>query len=171
MIETIGLHTQHDTLRDPYLAATEIAHRYPLVDAITVATAEIDFVTFELRLKPYTELVHDGYGTETVRISVFRNGNILAIPIGPDRRWKHRFPEPFRQLCLWYPNDPPMLRWNWSEGLVDYVAIVHRHLLGEEFWRRTGDWPGEDAPHSQSVDGAHPILSLPLRLLAGLGLQ
>lgn len=103
MIGPVALDNQHDVLRDPTRTATEIAHRYPLVDAITVATTDIDFVTFELRLKPYTELVHDGYCTEIVRISVFRNGNILAVPIGTDRRWKHRFPEPFRQLCLWYP--------------------------------------------------------------------
>lgn len=66
-------------------------------------------------------------------------------------------------LCLWYPNDPRSLRWEWDDGLVAYITIVHRHLQAEEFWRRTGTWPAEDAPHG---DGPHPIRTEAMRLAA-----
>lgn len=171
MTEARPLDNCHKVLRAPQLVAEQLMARYPLLGAIELVAAKIDFVSFELVLKPYVELISDGYTTETVRISVLRNGNIFAIPIGPERKWKHRFPEPLRQLCLWYPDDPPALKWEWPRGLVDYVAVVHRHLLGEEYWRRTGTWPGEDAPHDWPTDGPHPIRSLPLRLRAGLVLS
>ena len=69
----------------------------------------------------------------------------------------------FGGLCLWFPDDPRELRWEWSDGLDAYVTIVHRHLQAEEFWRRNRRWPAEDAPHGP---GAHPIRTEAMRLAA-----
>lgn len=69
-------------------------------------------------------------------------------------------------LCLWYPNDPRSLRWEWDDGLIAYITIVHRHLQAEEFWRRTGTWPAEDAPHGY---GPHPIRTEAVRVAAREG--
>lgn len=74
-------------------------------------------------------------------------------------------PQLLGQLCLWYPGDPPSLQWNWADGLVAYVTIVHRHLQAEEFWRRNGRWPAEDAPHGE---GDHPIRTLEMQAAAAL---
>ena len=67
------------------------------------------------------------------------------------------------ELCLWYPNDPRSLRWEWPDGIEQYVTRVHRHLHFEEYYRREGEWPVEDAPHAEPVNGAHPILSAFMR--------
>jgi hypothetical protein len=79
--------------------------------------------------------------------------------------WAASDPSRFGQLCLWFPDDPPALKWDWSDGLVAYITIVHRHLQAEEFWRRTGSWPAEDAPHGE---GVHPIRSPEMQTAAGL---
>lgn len=63
-------------------------------------------------------------------------------------------PRRLGDLCLWFPDDPRGLRWEWGDGLESYITIVHRHLQAEEYWRRTDRWPAEDAPHG---DGDHPI--------------
>ena len=69
------------------------------------------------------------------------------------------------ELCLWYPGDPRALRWEWADGLSSYLTVVHRHLQAEEFYRRNGTWPSEDAPHGP---GPHPIRSPELRrIVAG----
>ena len=79
--------------------------------------------------------------------------------------WAESDPARLGQLCLWFPDDPPELKWDWSDGLVAYITVVHRHLQAEEFWRRTGRWPAEDAPHGE---GVHPIRSQEMRAAAGL---
>lgn len=126
---------------------------------------------------PPSEHALAGYPAESVRISVFSDGQVVAVPAGrPERTWKHRYP--FRPsaaccgdwelaagaLCLWYPDDPPHLRWQWSKGLDDFVRIVQRHLWMEEYCRRHNrPWPVEDAPHGAPAIGAHPILTPALR--------
>lgn len=98
------------------------------------------------------------------------------------RAWYRTAPQPVQQaaiahartmgdprllgdLCLWYPGDPRSLRWAWSDGLVSYITIVHRHLQAEECWRRTGSWPAEDAPHGR---GRHGITTNAMRTAAGM---
>ncbi|MDA8358863.1 MAG: hypothetical protein M0Z95_21785 [Actinomycetota bacterium] len=118
-----------------------------------------------------------GYPAESARVSVFANGVVVAVPLGrPERTWKHRYPfQPSAAcsgewelavgaLCLWYPGDPPHLRWDWSNGLDDFVRILQRHLWMEEYCRRNGrPWPVEDAPHGTPCFGAHPILTSALK--------
>lgn len=126
----------------------------------------------DLVFSPLPELLAHGYGDERARISIAPNEDVYSFPLGRKRLWKHRYPfQPefgsCSQLCLWFPGDPPPLRWEWADGLEDYIGRVHRHMFYEEYWRRTGTWPAEDAPHGvpgnvlTHPDGtpAHSIIS------------
>ena len=136
-----------------------------------------------MQLDPPAPEYLPGYPAEHLRVNVDNTGEIWAVPVGGDERaWCHRYPymslaeilsrSPAKltwigitgPLCLEYPFDPPHLRWHWSDGLVPYLRMVQRHLWSEEYWRRHGAWPIEDAPHGDRPDGAaHPILSKQLR--------
>lgn len=50
-------------------------------------------------------------------------------------------------LCMWFPADDASRRWTRDDGPVALVAHVLAHLAREEWWRRTGEWVGEQAPH------------------------
>ena len=64
---------------------------------------------------------------------------------GPDDS-PHRYPG--GALCMWYPYDPPEARWRHNDGPGGLLGHVAAHLIKEEWFRRTGDWPGEVAPHN-----------------------
>jgi hypothetical protein len=109
----------------------------------------------------------EGYPTETVSLCIWDDDTLYAIPHQADgRTWMHRNPDTavnpellplpgqWGTLCLWYSDDPRALRWEWSDGLDQYVTIVHRHLQAEEYARHHGHWPAEDAPHG---NGFHPL--------------
>lgn len=51
-------------------------------------------------------------------------------------------------LCMWFPRDGASRTWQPDKGPVVLVGHIIRHLAQEEWWRRTGDWPGEEAPHN-----------------------
>lgn len=57
----------------------------------------------------------------------------------------HRYAD--QSLCMWYPYDPPDRRWIRQDGPVVLVGHVIAHLAREQWWRRTGEWVGEQAPH------------------------
>lgn len=122
-------------------------------------------VVVDVTFDPPPELAGAGYGAERGRVSVWPDGTVLAFPLGPERRWRHRQPSPLGpafgklagELCLYYPDDPRALQWAWEDGFDQYVTRVHRHLFFEEFWRRNGQWPVEEAPHGQPPVGVHPI--------------
>jgi hypothetical protein len=128
-------------------------------------------VVLDMSFTPLPELAVAGYDGERGRVSIHPNADIYAFPLGADRTWHHRNPSPLGQqfghlageLCLWYPNDPRALRWGWDDGLEQYVTRVYRHLFYEEYYRREGEWPVEDAPHADPVNGAHPIRSAFMR--------
>jgi hypothetical protein len=128
-------------------------------------------VVLDMSFTPLPELAVAGYEGERGRVSIRPNGPIYAFPLGPDRTWHHRYPSPLGaqfghlagQLCLWYPKDPRHLRWEWGDGLEQYVSRVYRHLFYEEYYRREDQWPVEDVPHGDPVTGAHPICSAFMR--------
>lgn len=161
-----------DVLDDPRGIAEYLVESrciFGLID-IEVRIAVRNMVVFWLTLEPWTPMAERGYPTEHVSITVWPGGRVTAVPIAASGRgWEHRnlyLLGDLRyvgDLCLWYPRDPRTLRWEWSDGLVSYVTIVHRHLQAEEFFRRNGTWPSEDAPHGA---GYHPIRTLAMRQAA-----
>ncbi len=50
-------------------------------------------------------------------------------------------------LCMWYPGDPADQRWVLRDGPVVLLGHVIAHLLREEWWQHTGEWPGDEAAH------------------------
>jgi hypothetical protein len=128
-------------------------------------------LVLDMSFKPLPELALEGYEGELARVTVRPDGRIHSFPRGPERTWHHRYPSPLGeqfghlagQLCLWYPKDPRSLRWEWDDGLEQYVTRVYRHLFYEEYRRREGSWPVEDAPHDDLLAGAHPISSAFMR--------
>ncbi|MBT2391450.1 hypothetical protein J7E87_18910 [Streptomyces sp. ISL-1] len=50
-------------------------------------------------------------------------------------------------LCMWYPYDPAEQRWTFKNGPAALLGLVVAHLLREEWWRCTDEWPGPEAPH------------------------
>jgi hypothetical protein len=153
---------------DPDAAVAFIAKTGNLygIHAATVAHADSEKAIVWITAEPPVEALDEGYPIERFSIVVWRSGRILAIPHNAaGRTWIHRFSTLLGELCIFYPRDPRQLRWEWSDGLVDYVMLVYRHLLCEEFARRNDDqWPVEDAPHGP---GPHPILTEVMQRAAG----
>jgi hypothetical protein len=52
-----------------------------------------------------------------------------------------------RALCLYHPGDPLELRWESRMGLLSLLDAAAEHLYFESYWRRHGDWLGDEAPH------------------------
>lgn len=163
--EMIGL---SDVFDDPEGVAEILRGRvYGLAEA-EVRIADGKSVILWLTLAPWPDLAVQEYPVEKVSIWVWSDGEIMAIPHrASDRQWLHRQPTVFGELCLWYPRDPRPLRWEWANGLVEYVTIVHRHLQAEESCRREGFWPSEDTPHGDGPD-PHPIRTPEMRRAAQL---
>ncbi|MBF6422725.1 hypothetical protein IU436_29325 [Nocardia farcinica] len=148
----------NDLLADPDGVLARLTARQAGVTVDRTRAPRCGGFGLDLSFAPPPELVAAGYGTERARISITPSAEIMSFPLGPVREWKHRYPFTpedggYQQLCLWFPSDPRPLRWVWDDGLDDYVARVHRHLFYEEFWRRTGRWPSEDAPHGPGAPG------------------
>jgi hypothetical protein len=135
---------------DPLRVATQLAGDAGLygLRSAHVGLATPDLVVLQLELAPWAAMAAEGYPIERVAVFIPADGRIAAVPHAPrTRTWLHRQPTALGELCLWAPHDPPSLQWSWSDGLAAYISIVHRHLQAEEYWRHTGAWPAEDAPH------------------------
>lgn len=59
----------------------------------------------------------------------------------------HRYPD--GHLCMWFPWDPPANRWTLSDGAPVLLADIAVHLIREEWYRKTGEWPGQEVDHGQ----------------------
>jgi hypothetical protein len=81
-------------------------------------------------------------------------GHPVVLCLDGPRRSKHRNP-PFdkgvfgtsAELCLYYREDPSERRWLPEHGLLGLFGLGRIHLANEHEWRRSHQWPGEDAPH------------------------
>lgn len=120
----------------------------------------------EMTLDPLTALAAQGYPAEDVRIAILPDQRALAyVRSGRDRTFKHRNPAPDRSLCLQYDADDDALKWLPDDGLEELVTLVHKHVIYEEFNRRYGYWPCEDAPHGPAGAGGHPVATPQMRTL------
>ena len=157
--------SKQDIFDSPQRAVRLIEHQMYGTYVDRAARAHNSLV-FDMTFRPVQGL-HD-YADERARVSVSPQGDVFAFPLGSrSRAWKHRNPSPIgpgfgsigAELCLFYPGDPRSLRWEWDDGFVAYISRVHRHLFTEEYWRRTGSWPVEDAPHGEPKGDGHPIVT------------
>jgi hypothetical protein len=51
------------------------------------------------------------------------------------------------RLCMWHPDDPSEKRWVQQDGLLQLIVHTRVHLFKEAWWRETGEWLGDQAPH------------------------
>jgi len=99
-----------------------------------------------------------------------RGSHAPGCPVsGRPHTSKHRNP-PFQDgvfgksatLCLYYRRDPKERRWTPEHGLLGLFDIARVHVTNEHIWRRTGNWPSEDAPHGLTAPAQEdPSLALP----------
>lgn len=156
-------------LDDPEQVIRELLQQdgpmFGVLDA-KVCLRDATAVVIEVELAPFRPAAEAGFPTERVRVLATRRKKVWVIPQDADRRrWLHRNANAptlggFGDLCLWYRDDDPALAWEWEDGLVDLLTIAHRHLQFEEYWRRFGSWPVEDAPHGT---GTFPIKTLSMK--------
>lgn len=151
-------------LADPYAAISVVRAAMPNIVGTVITDADAHHVAMEMCLAPSLEFKPHGYPVEWVRIVVRRGTNPpAAYPLRAGLTWYHRYPtikgeRVSGKLCLWYPRDPEHLKWTWADGFEQFIMLVHKHLLGEEYFRRHGEWPWVDAPHSERADGRpHPV--------------
>lgn len=156
-------------LRWPHDVAAKIAGATgpSFVGSCEVVGAVRGKVTLHIEFLPWQAMAAVGYPVERTGIIATDNRVVLAFPHdAKGRTWQHLNPDD--SLCLWYESDPAALRWTWTDGFEPYLAIVSRHLQAEEYYRREGSWPWEDAPHGRS-SSPHPILSALMRARAAQG--
>lgn len=58
----------------------------------------------------------------------------------------HRYSD--SSLCIWYPYDPKEARWRPIDGPAALLGHIAAHLIKEQWYRRTGEWPGEQIHHA-----------------------
>jgi hypothetical protein len=51
---------------------------------------------------------------------------------------------------MWYPWDDEAARWIRRDGAGALLGHIAAHLLREEWWRVTGEWIGDEAPHGSN---------------------
>lgn len=111
----------------------------------------------------YTVLLEvPGYATREVELRFPAGWSATAVRIhvdGPDDS-PHRYDT--GALCVWYPNDPRDRRWERRDGLAQLLDMIAVHLFKEAWWRESGEWLGDEAPHDQTEKN-----HLPRRLRRG----
>lgn len=70
-------------------------------------------------------------------------------PAGPAAS-PHRFEG--ERLCIWGPDDDDDRVWRPADGLLALLGSVQMHLFKEAYWRETGEWVGDEAPHGPVSD-------------------
>lgn len=67
-------------------------------------------------------------------------------PTESPHRYRH---ESDRSLCLWHPGDAGDRRWQPDDGLLQLLGLIEAHLFKDAYWRETGEWLGDEAPHHE----------------------
>lgn len=136
------------------------------VDA-AVVLARASIAVCDIRFQEPPDSSPLNFPEEQARVTLTSSKEIATVPAFSTRTWLHRYPTVLPSdglslqylaggLCLWHPDDPPRLRWSWSDGVDEYLRIVQRHLWCEEYCRRFGRWPLVDAPHGNAAGGLAP---------------
>ncbi len=111
---------------------------------------QLDTTESTATLRMFLRVPHLGYPQVRIEFSTISGPRVYGPP-GPS---PHRFPD--GSLCLWYPRDPPENRWAEEDGLLALLEMTSLHLLREDEWRRSGRWPGPEAPHEPIGKGPRP---------------
>ena len=53
-----------------------------------------------------------------------------------------------------YPGDPAERRWKKEDGLLKLLDTAVQHLFKEYWYRDTGEWLGEEAPHGPKIEAS-----------------
>ncbi|WP_237768143.1 hypothetical protein [Serinicoccus sp. CNJ-927] len=122
-------------------------HRSVLVsEGACLGEVRRDVAVIRVGVAPPLELRAHGYPDELLDIQIGPGLDYAVYPAQPEaRKFEHRYPE--GRLCLEMPDDPADRRWHREYGLESLVITGARHMWYEEYRRRTGEWPVEDAPH------------------------
>ncbi|GAA2560731.1 hypothetical protein GCM10010210_38920 [Pseudonocardia hydrocarbonoxydans] len=99
-------------------------------------------------------VVPAGVPPRKVRISFARAGEVPLVNVDGPTESKHRYSG--GELCMWYPDDPPELRWARPDPPGELLGMIVLHLVREEWWRRTGEWVGDEAPHPTTRSDHRP---------------
>jgi hypothetical protein len=65
-------------------------------------------------------------------------------------KMKHTFGK--NKLCMWFPSDPDSRKWRREDGLLKLIDTAVMHLFKELYFRESGEWLGEEAPHDVPKD-------------------
>lgn len=88
-------------------------------------------------------------GVPTRRVEIHFSPRRPEMPYvfvdGPDES-PHRYAD--GSLCMWYPDDPAEARWRPVNGPTILLGHIAAHLIKEQWYRRTGDWPGDHVDHA-----------------------
>lgn len=87
-----------------------------------------------------------GLATRRVRIVFAGTGAAPSVYADGSAESPHRYED--TSLCMWYPWDPETARWTRRDGAAALLGHITAHLLREEWWRKTGEWVGDEAPHA-----------------------
>jgi hypothetical protein len=160
--------TMNQVLADPRAVAKQIVEdpALPYVSSARVVKSSRRGVKINVRLEPWEAMGAAGYPRERIRLEIDASGRVRVYPISSAaRKWEHRHPNG-GPLCLFYPGDPEPIVWSPETGsLEELLGIISRHVQAEEFYRREGRWPWEDAPHgAEAADGPQTDL---MKMLAG----
>lgn len=93
----------------------------------------------EVRLTPA------GVDERRVTIMFGRGAAVPSVYADGPTESPHRYAD--GSLCMWYPADDAECRWERANGARVLLGLIAAHLIREEWWRRTGEWPGDEAPH------------------------
>ena len=125
------------------------AHRLRLIAELRAVSADVAVIPPGRRRRGgfAVRVVLTPAGLQSHRVTIEFGPNTPDTPViyvpGPDS--KHRYDD--GSLCIWYPYDPPEQRWTWSDGGAVLAGHICAHLIREAWWRQTGEWPGDEAPH------------------------
>jgi hypothetical protein len=103
------------------------------------ATAEIVYV-LTVSVPEYAES-----RTIKIRLANYKKPAFMAVSVDGPTSSPHRYPS--GNLCMWYLDDGPELRWQPEEELLGLIQYVRVHLFREAYWRQYEYWPGPEAPH------------------------